>query len=238
VLEKALVRTAGVVPHQIREKAVFALEWLARVSQIRPILATPAMLRGLTAQMSTGTILAKAAVCRILLFLHGKYPKGEEALLMREVRDHMIAMLTQGDWKEKNLFIKALCVLYRDDEDKMYMVQRGGVLEKLYAVMLEKPFDLTEAPVVLLLSLAQHPELPPVIMDSGGLVHVCTILRQSDVQVINDLIHVFLKTVALYDRERVDAALEEYIPVEKSHLRYLDSPEVARAHTTPHHTQY
>ena len=198
VLEKALVRTAGLVPHQIREKAVFALEWLARVSQIRPVLATPAMLRGLTAQMSGGTVLARAAVCRILLLLHGKYPKAEEAALMRDIRGDMISMLTQGDWKEKNLFIKALCVLYRDDDDKLFMAQGGGVLDKIYAVMLEKPFDLTEAPVVLLLSLAQvrlmarlevrlawggsflsmhanplpvaqHPDIPPIIMDRYAL---------------------------------------------------------------------
>ena len=224
VLEKALHRTAGVTPEKIREKAVFALEWLARVPQIRHILATPEMLRGLTKQMFNGTLLCKAATARVLLLLHGKYPRDQELALMREIRVEMVKMLDQGAWQSKNLFIKSFCVLYRENEDKMFMVV-AGVLPQVYKIMTEKPEDLVEAPIVVLISLAQHPLIPAIIMDSGGLAVLCRILRHSDVAVVNDLIHILLKSLALYDRGRVDEALDEHIPVERAHLKNMDSPE-------------
>ena len=217
-------RTEGVTPQLIREKAIFSLEWLARTPQIRHALATPRMLKGLTKQMFDGTILAKTAVASILLHLHGKYPKSVELELLRGVRKEMIDMLGVGKWSGKNLFIKVFCVLYKEEDDKVFLVE-NGILPKLYEIMEAKPEDLVEAPIVVLLSLAQHPDIPITIMDSGGLPILCRIIVKCDDPIIIDLIGILFKTLALHDHDRVEEILEEHIPVEKSHLKRLDSPE-------------
>ena len=208
----------------IREKAIFALEWLSRTPQIRHVLATPRMLKGLSKQMFDGTVLAKTAVAGILLHLHGKYPKPVELELLRGIRKEMIEMLGEGKWSGKNLFIKVFCVLYKEDDDKVFLVE-NGILPKLYAIMEAKPEDLVEAPIVVLLSLAQHPELPVTIMDTGALAMLCRIIVKCDDPIIIDLIGILFKTLALHDHDRVEEILEELIPVEKAHLRRLDSPD-------------
>ena len=217
-------RTAGVSPHLIREKAIFALEWMSRTPQIRHLLATPRMLQGLSKQMFNGTVLAKTAVASILLHLHGKYPKPQELELLRGVRTEMIDMLGQGKWSGKNLFIKVFCVLYKEEDDKIFLVE-NGILPKLYEIMEAKPEDLVEAPIVVLLSLAQHPDIPVTIMDSGGLPILCRIIVKCDDPIIIDLIGILFKTLALHDHDRIEEILDELIPVEKSHLKRLDSPE-------------
>jgi hypothetical protein len=119
------------------------------------------MIQGLSNQFASGsTLLAKCAA------IHGAYPKEEEIILMRNIRDEMLLMLKQGQWQNKNLLIKSCCVLYRENEDKMYMVEKG-LIEIIIELLIKKPEDLAEACIVLLLSLSSHPDIPWLILEKG-----------------------------------------------------------------------
>ena len=91
--------------------------------------------------------------------------------------------------------------------------------------MTDKPEDLSESPIVLLLNLCTHPNVPPIVIDKGGLPIFCEILNVALAPVIIDLITILLKVCSLYDRDRVDACLEEHVLVERAHLRKMDSPD-------------
>ena len=225
VLEKALHRIEGVSPQIVREKAIYSLSWLSRIPQVRKVLSTKVMIDGLSKQFSSGsTLLAKCATIQILMNLHGSYPKEEEIVLMRNIRDEMVLMLEQGQWQNKNLLIKGCCVLYRENEDKMYLVEKG-IIEIINRLLQEKPEDLAEACIVLLLSLSSHPDIPWLILDKGTIPILCRILRNLEVPVITDLLIILLKSLCLYNHEIVERSLEYEIPVEKSHLKNLESPE-------------
>ena len=224
ILEKALHMTHLVNSRVIREKAITCLSWLSRIPQCKHILATPRILKGLQIQFFDGTVLAKVACAQVLRFIHGGYPKDEEVALMREIRAPMLEMLGLGKWTSKDQMVKSFCVLYRENEDRWWFVE-NGILDMIFTVMRAKPEDLVEAPIALLLNLCTHPDVPFVIMDKGGLPIFGRVLNNADAPVIIDLATILLKVISLYDRDRVDACLDDALPVEKAHLKNMDSPD-------------
>jgi len=225
VLEKGLHREEGYVPHVIREKAVYAMAWLSKMAPIKHLISTPTMLSGLVKQFSIGTIGGKYQVVSVLLHLHGSYPKERSVILMRECRDDFLSLLytDESQWQHRNLIVQAFCVLYRENEDKLHFV-KNGLLSRIFDIIRSKPEDLQEANLVLLLSLCSHPDIPDMILNEGGAGLVATILGVVSIPVIRDLAIVLLKSLALYQWEVVEEALDNNIPPERSDLKQLESP--------------
>lgn len=116
---------------------MYALAWLSRIGPTKTFIATPVILAGLKRQFSIGTLMSKYQVVQIILLLHSSYDKERERELCRDVRDEMIALLKiqESEWHWKNLLIKAFCVLYRDNEDKIYFVEQGEVYRSLHLLI-------------------------------------------------------------------------------------------------------
>jgi len=88
--------------------------------------------------------------------------------------------------------VKSFCVCYRVDEDRWWFVQ-NGTLDILFDLMRAKQPDLSEAAIVALLNLCSHPDIPPLIMDAGGLPLFCQILCDVEFPVTLDLVTILLK---------------------------------------------
>lgn len=72
VLEKAFHRHEGQFSIGIREKALFALNWLSRIPGARPLIATPSILAGLKRELLHGTLAARQTVVQMCLYLHNE----------------------------------------------------------------------------------------------------------------------------------------------------------------------
>ena len=173
------------------------------------------MLAGVVRQFTIGTIGSKYQGIQILLYLHATYGVEREKKLMRENRDNMLQLLYKGDseWQHRNLMVKGFCVFFRDDEDKMYFVQKG-LLETIFEIILSKPDDLQEANLVLLLSLCSHPDIPDMIINRGGADLVASILAVATMTVIKDLAMVrdtALLTVVYGQPGRINVRRRQYL---------------------------
>lgn len=109
-------------------------------------------------ELKRGTIAAQLTVVQMMLKLHNKYPAKEERFVTEHI-DEILRLLHDGPWSTKNLCAKCVCVLYRSHSNQMYLMERG-IINSLLQVMREKNDELQEAPLVAILSLLSHPDIP------------------------------------------------------------------------------
>ena len=213
---------------QIREKAVCALLWLSQTQPVRHLIATDDMLSGLVKQFTIGSESSKYQVVEILLCLHSTYDAEKEVVLIRQVRDDVFSLLStdQSEWRRRNIVLKAMCVLYRTNEDKWYFMN-NGILKILFGSMTAKLKDLQECSFVLLLSLCAHPDIPPIIIFEGGAEVVSQTLSTLPPPVTADLCGVILKTLALYNWDVVENAVRDKVPHDIYNSSLLRSPDCA-----------
>lgn len=205
VLEKALGKHTGFSHQAIREKALFALGYLSQLDQLRPQLCTPKMLQGIQYEFHHGTLGEQTTILQLLQLLHNRYPQEREVVL--DLRDDVIKIVKTAPWNVRNLALKAICVLYQNHDDRMYMVEKG-LVEDVYAVLSAKSQDLQEVPVVVMLHLCTHPDLPMVLIEKG-VQNMAARLLSADDPVIRELAVVLLRALLLFDLKAVQAALPE-----------------------------
>jgi hypothetical protein len=111
-------------------------------------------------ELKTGTIQAQLTVIQMMLKLHNKYPASEESFVTAHI-DEIRTLLGTAPWSTRNLCAKCVCVLYRSHSNQMYLMERG-IVDSLLAVIREKNDELQEAPLVAILSLLSHPDIPKV----------------------------------------------------------------------------
>lgn len=111
-------------------------------------------------ELKTGTIQAQLTVIQMMLKLHNKYPASEENFVTEHIEE-IRTLLGTAPWSTRNLCAKCICVLYRSHSNQMYLMERG-VIDSLLTVMREKNDELQEAPLVAILSLLSHPDIPKV----------------------------------------------------------------------------
>jgi hypothetical protein len=220
VLEKGILRQVGHGNLAIREKCLYSLCYLSQYKPVRSKICTPITLEGIYNEYGRGTIAAKESIMQLLMNCVGQY-EGEREFIDK-LKDSLITILKEGPWNSKNLVIKTICVLYREDSDRMYMLQ-NGVVEAIFDVIAAKSTDLQEAPIVCLLHLCVHPEIP-FIMIEKGVEKVAASFLDADDPIIKELSIVLLKALLLYNNEAVEAV----VPEDKNYLLLRDvyNPQV------------
>jgi hypothetical protein len=216
VLEKALHRSAGFSIAAIREKALYALAWLSRIPDVQDKIGTLVILRGMKRELVSGTMPSRYTVVQLLLNIHGKYPL--EPKFVPKILDALIMLLHVGPWHARNLVIKAVCVLYHENDMKMYLAQ-NNVIEYTIALVKSKPADLQEAPLVMFLSFCTHRDIPLLMMQKGVIEVVSEILCNAIEEIIRELAVIVLKALMLYSVDRVESA----VPENKLHLLRRDA---------------
>lgn len=215
LLEHTLHRNSGMCIEAIREKALYALAWLSRVPDVKAKITTNVILKGMKRQLSTGTMDSKCTVIQMLLNLHNNYPQEKQFII--DVRDDIIKLLRDSPWHAKNTTIKAICILFKSNEDKMYLID-NGIIDILFQLINEKSKELQEIPLVVMLSLLTHPQIPSIFIERKGIDVVAKLLYAID-DVIRELAIIILKAFFLYNRVTVAAA----IPVDVAHLMNKDT---------------
>ena len=214
VIEKALHRSSGYAIESIREKALLSLAWLSRIPEVRNLITTEGTLSGMKREIDHGTMSARLTVVQMMLNLHNGYDKEEE--FSRSVIDSIIVLLTTGTWNARNLVVKTISVIYKEPEDKHYLIEHN-LFEAIFELMTSKSMDLQEAPLVALLSLLVVFDVPWIFIERGGLKVIARYLYAEDA-VIRELAIIILKSMSLYNAKAVD----EILPIEKRHLMEKD----------------
>ena len=166
LIEKSIMTMTGHGNQAIREKALYILGYLSKIESIRSKLCTPVTLEGIYNEFTTGTMASKSTVMMFLVNVHGCYGYDVERAFSLRLRDPVLDLLKECPWNAKNLCIKLITVVYREDEDRMYMVEKG-LVEVVFEVVHSKSSDLQEVPVVCLLHLCVHPDIPPILLSKG-----------------------------------------------------------------------
>lgn len=206
VLLQALRMKGTLSNDLIHEKALFGLSCISRIPELKGKLKVDGFLDLLRMELKEGTSSAKYTVLRMLLDLHGSYP-GESEFL-RSVADSVIDVLREGTWHAKNIAVKAICVLYKSDDEMKWYFQQNHAIKYIFAAMKDRTTELQEAFLVGLLTLCTHPEIPRVFIAEGGIEVLAPMVGCED-PVVNDLAVVLLKGIALYDRKSVEQAVDE-----------------------------
>jgi hypothetical protein len=209
-IEKNLLRRHGFSNVSIREKALYAIAWLSRIPQVKRLVAIPTLLAGLKHELTYGTPPSKYTILQIILNIHGNYDT-EEAFVF-SIRGIIIDLMEKGMWHARNLCVKAVILLYRSMEDKLYFCENGA-LDTIIDLVTSKSADLYEVPMVGLLSFMIHPDIPPIFMEKGGCKIVGDLLCVEN-EIVVDMSKVLLKVFGLYDPALVEAS----IPRHKKHL--------------------
>lgn len=201
VLEKALHRKGGFSVKSIREKALYSLAWLTRVKEVRAQLCTKSVLKALKRELRFGTMSSRYTVVQMLMNLHGKYET--EKKFVDGVIDIILDLLRIGPWHARNLCVKAICVLYKEDDSKLHLA-RNGMIESVCELIHSKSSDLQEAPLVAFLSLCAQADIPFMFMEKGGVQVVADLMLRAQDDIIRELAIVLLKAIALYDSHLVN----------------------------------
>lgn len=157
-----------------------------------------------------GTLSARQTVVQMLLNLHNKYES--EKTFLDTIKDLILDLLARAPWRTRNLCVKTLVVLYKNDEHKIYFAQNGAI-ESIFEIVKAKNQDLQEAPMVSFLYFIAHPDIPPLFLDIGG-AEVAAYMLTSPNDIIRELAVVILKALALY----VPTLWNQVVP---EHLLYL-----------------
>ena len=175
-------------------------------------------------ELSSGTLPSRYTVVQMILTMFSSIPNYEEFLL--GVRHDILELLFVGPWHAKNLVLKAVVILFRSEESRMWLAE-NGIFDALFALIQSKSKDLQEVPLVMLLSLFTHPKIPLIFLEKGGAQVLGQLLYAKD-EVINDLAVVLMKTLFLYDRR----AVEEGTPSDRAHLMHVQpvSKQFKRQH--------
>lgn len=218
LLEKALHRKTGYGIKAIREKALYALAWLTRVPEVKNVVCSSNLvLKGMKRELRTGTLPARYTVLQMLLNLNNSPGFQAQQAFCLSVRDIVLELLDIGPFHCRNLCIKAVCVLYRDDESKMYLVEHG-LCDSIFAIIAAKSQVLHEASLVLLLSLCTHADIPKILLSDRYNCHVIAAsfltCKDTHEDIIRELSIVLLKALYLYDSDAVDSA----VPPEHLHM--------------------
>lgn len=215
LLERCLLKRTGFSNVSIREKALYAVAWLSRIKEVAPLIGNNTqVLLGLKHELAYGTPPSKFTIVQIILNLHGHYDAEEPFVL--SVRDIIIELMTSGMWHTRNLCVKCVLLLYRDDDNKMYFAQHGA-LDTIRDLVTTKSADLYEVPIVCLLSLFCHPDIPRLFLDAQFAYCIGNLLNVEN-DIVRDLAIVLLKVLALYD----SAEVERVVPKQKRHLMEKD----------------
>jgi hypothetical protein len=223
LIEKALNTFTGHGNQAIREKGLYTLGYLSKLPTVRGKITTAVTLDGVCKEFHSGTDSCKETILQMLVNLHGGFGSGmSEREFCLRIRDQVLYLLENGPWNMRNLCIKVICVLYRENEDRLYMVEKGAA-ESVFAVMEAKSQDLQEAAVVILLHLCVHPDIPFLLLHKGC-AKVCVSLLHAGDPTIRELAVVLLKALLLYNSSEV----ERVTPVDKQYLlkRDLDNPKL------------
>jgi hypothetical protein len=165
LIEKGITMMSGHGNQAIREKALYVMGYLSKIPEVRTKLCTPITLEGIYNEFTTGTMASKCTILSLLMNVHSCYP-GEREFVLR-LRDDVLDLLKTGPWNAQNLCIKTITVLYREDEDRWDMVEKG-LIEAIFEVIHSKNTDLQEAPLVCLLHLCTHPDIPSIMLNKGA----------------------------------------------------------------------
>jgi hypothetical protein len=214
LIEKAIVKYSGHGHLATREKAVYALGYLSKIEEVRRKLCTPVVLEGLYHEFTTGTMASKTTIMQMLMNVHSAYA-GEREFVLR-IRDDVIHLLATAPWNAQNICIKLITVVYREDEDRMYMLQ-CGVVESLKQVIESKGTDLQEAPLVCLLHMCVHEDIPFHLLNKG-ISRIAASLLHAEDPIIRELAVVLLKALLLYNSTEI----ERVTPPDKSYLLKRD----------------
>jgi hypothetical protein len=214
LVEKGISMMTGHANQAIREKALYVLGYLSKIDSVRNKLCTPITLEGIYHEFTTGTMASKCTIMQLLMNVHSHYA-GERDFVLR-IRDDVLELLKTGPWNAKNLAIKLITVLYRENDDRWHMVERG-LVEAVFTVIHSKGQDLQEAPVVCLLHLCVHPDIPPLMLTKGTAKVTASLLKAED-HIIRELAVVLLKALLLYNSFEI----ERVTPPDMSYLLKRD----------------
>ena len=214
LVEKGITMMSGHANQAIREKALYVLGYLSKIESVRNKLCTPITLDGIYHEFTTGTMASKCTIMQLLMNVHGHY-KGQREFVLR-IRDDILHLLKTGPWNAQNLAIKCITVLYREDEDRWHMVQHG-LVEAVFSVIQSKGQDLQEVPLVCLLHLCVHPDIPPIMLNMGCGKVAAALLKAED-KIIRELAVVLLKALLLYNSFEI----ERVTPKDMSYLLKRD----------------
>eukprot|EP01041_Mallomonas_annulata_P005165 gene5165-10327_t len=125
VLEKSILREGGLCVELIREKGLYALSWLSRIQDVKPKMITDKVIFGMRRELQTGTIPSQFTVLQMLLNLHFMYK--DEAQFLQAIKPEILRILRSAPWPSRNLCCKCVCVLYRSEEDKIFLAENGAL---------------------------------------------------------------------------------------------------------------
>jgi len=207
VLQRCLLMRSGHSNVSIREKALYAVAWLSRIPDVKPILGNePKILLGLKHELEFGTPPSKFTIVQIILNLHGAYA-AEDAFVL-SIRDIILDLMASGMWHARNLCVKCVILLYRDDDNKLYFAQHG-TLNTIVDLITSKSADLYEVPLVCMLSLFTHPDIPNIFLDMRDADKLGKLLEVEN-EIVRDLAIVLLKVLNLYDSEEIQRVIPKH----------------------------
>lgn len=214
VLALALHRYTGHSNLSIREKSLYSLGYLSQIPSLKPLIATEHILNGIRHEFHHGTIHAKTTVLQILMNLHNHYPT--ENQMKYDIRDEIINILKKSTWKNKNLCLKVITILYTENTDREYFVQHG-LIDSIIHVMTTKDQELQEVPLVCILYLCIHEEIPWKLLTKGIVKIIVKFLYAEDI-IIRELAVIILKALLLYNSYEI----ERHVPDEKRYVLKRD----------------
>ena len=214
VLATALHRYSGHSNISIREKALYSLGYLSDTPAVRPLIATDHILHGIKHEFFYGTIGAKTTVLQILMNLHLHYAAENQMKLA--IREEIVRLYQSSTWKNRNLCLKVIIVIYTENTDREYFVE-NGLIDCIIHVMKTKDKELQEVPLVCLLHLCIHEDIPWKLLTKGIVRIVVKMLYAEDV-IIRELSIIVLKALLLYNSYEID----RHLPEEKKYVLKRD----------------
>ena len=206
VLEQALYKTSGLSTVPIREKGMYILAWLARIPEVRSMLSTTRILDALIRELTEGTPTSKYTIVQIVLNLRKTYPT-REPRFYELIRPLLLDVMTHGMWHARNMCVKALVLLYSEHEHMKWFCDHGA-LENILDLLTCKTPDLYEVPMVALLALFTHPDIPYIFIEKGGPAVVGSLLNTNNANlIVRDMAIILLAALQLYDPAVVEAAI-------------------------------
>ncbi|CAN0069498.1 unnamed protein product, partial [Discosporangium mesarthrocarpum] len=164
------------------------------------LFSSGALAKALLSQLERGTVPSRANMAEVVLCCaSGGLTKEQQDTTIPEI----LQMLDSNVWRLQAAAAKVILTVYLEDGQRLSCAVLGAV-ELLLGMLVQKPMEIQGSTLAALLNLCDHPDVPSIVVEKGGVPILSNYLTTSRDPTMRLVVLCLLKVMFVCQREDME----------------------------------